>query len=270
VARGSEQQNDSLQRGNDSLSVVLGTLQHIAENTQHLRDLAKEADAGALDGRQTIRRTRKEMNAIQHHVEQTSETLGRLGEQSQQIGHIVDLIGGIAAQTHLLALNAAIEAARAGEHGKGFAVVADEVRKLAEQSGQAAEEIALLIRNIRDQVAETISGMEQGFVAVHAGSSAVAEAEQAFSEVGERLSSVAGSVGEVYELTVEASGQSHGVEGEFQQIAIVAEQTAASSEEVTASIEEQAATMNALADSTEQLRRLADELHQAVSRFQFL
>ena len=268
VARGSEQQNDSLQRGNDSLSVVLGKLQHIAEYTQNLRNQAQVADKAAREGRQTMNRSRTEMNAIQHYVQRTSETLGRLGEQSQRIGHIVDVIGGIAGQTNLLALNAAIEASRAGEQGRGFAIVADEVRKLAEQSGQAAEEIALLIRNIRDQMAETITGMEQGSAAVRAGSSAVAEAEKAFSEVGERLSSVADSVGQVYELTVEASGQSQGVEGEFHQIASVAEQTAASSEEVMASIQEQAATMNTLADSMEQLRRLADDLHQAVSRFQ--
>ena len=268
VARGSEQQNDSLQRGNESLSVVLGTLQHIADNTQNLRDLAQEADQAAREGRHTMNRTRKEMNAIQHYVQRTSETLGRLGEQSQRIGHIVDVIGGIAGQTNLLALNAAIEASRAGEQGKGFAVVADEVRKLAEQSGEAAEEIALLIRSIREQMEETISGMQQGSLAVQAGSSAVAEAEVAFSEVGESLSSVADRVGEVYELTVQASGQSQGVEEEFHQIAAVSQQTAASSEEVMASIEEQAATMNSLADSMEQLRRLADELHQAVSRFQ--
>ncbi|MGB8953821.1 MAG: methyl-accepting chemotaxis protein, partial [Tumebacillaceae bacterium] len=172
VARGSEQQNDSLQRGNDSLSVVLGTLQHIADNTHNLRDLAQEADQAAREGRHTMNRTRTEMNAIQHYVQRTSETLGRLGEQSQRIGNIVDVIGGIAGQTNLLALNAAIEASRAGEQGKGFAVVADEVRKLAEQSGGAAEEIALLIRNIREQMEETISGMRQGSAAVQTGSSA--------------------------------------------------------------------------------------------------
>ena len=268
VARGSEQQNDSLQRGNDSLSVVLGTLQSIADNTQSLRELAQEADEAAREGRETMSRTRMRMNHIQEHMAHSFSTLGQLGEQSERIGHIVDLIGGIAGQTNLLALNAAIEAARAGEHGKGFAVVADEVRKLAEQSGQAAEEINLLIRSMCDQVEATIAGMGHGAMAVQAGSDAVADAEQAFSQVGQRLSSVTGRVEEAYELTVEASGQSRGVESEFQQIATVAEQTAASSQEVTASIEEQAATMNTLADSMEHLRRLADELHRAVSRFE--
>ncbi|PWK05212.1 methyl-accepting chemotaxis protein [Tumebacillus permanentifrigoris] len=269
VARGTESQNDALQRGNDSLTVVVRSLTEIAARSHDLRAMAVDVDTASQRGRATMHRTREEMESIKKHVELTAETMNTLGEQSQQIGHISDLISGIAAQTNLLALNAAIEAARAGEHGRGFAVVADHVRKLAEQSGNAADEIAQLILQIRGQVEASIAGMQQGMAAVQTGNQAVEEAEVAFQRVGERLDQVTAGIAVVHGLTEEASQQSSGVEQEFHAIATVAEEVAASSEEVASAVEEQSATMGSLSDSMEDLKRLADELKQAVDQFQF-
>ncbi|HEU4964066.1 MAG TPA: methyl-accepting chemotaxis protein [Bacilli bacterium] len=269
VSKGSESQNDALQRANDSLLVVVRSLQEIAGKSHDLRTVTQEVDTTAEAGRGTMQRTRQEMNSIQEHVRHTADTMNRLGEQSQQIGHIVALIQGLAEQTNLLALNAAIEAARAGEQGRGFAVVADEVRKLAEQSGRAAEEIGDLLQDIRLQVEVSIDGMQQGLDAVASGEQAVADAEHAFQSVGDGLRNVTREVGEVNALTEEASEQAGGVESEFQAIAAVAEQSVASSEEVAASLEEQSATMTSLVHSMEHLSRLADELNGAVSKFQF-
>ena len=81
------------------------------------------------------------MDTIAHRVDSIATRALSLGEKSQEIGRILEVIDDLADQTNLLALNAAIEAARAGEHGRGFAVVASEVRKLAERSQESAAQI---------------------------------------------------------------------------------------------------------------------------------
>ncbi|WP_132943740.1 methyl-accepting chemotaxis protein [Tumebacillus sp. BK434] len=269
VATGSDAQNDALQRANDRMRTALGSLEQIQTRAAGLSELADEVEEATGAGRRTMVQTRVEMDSIQAQVEQTAATMNLLGEQSQKIGHIVDLIGGIAGQTNLLALNAAIEAARAGEQGKGFAVVADEVRKLAEQSGKAAQEIASLIRGMREQVDVNIAAMQQGLTVVAAGRLAVEKSEQAFQIVGTTLDEVTREINEVHRLTNAAADETSGVEAEFQSIAAVSEQTAASSQEVAAAIEEQEATLAALAESMQELALLAEELNREVARFTF-
>jgi hypothetical protein len=49
----------------------------------------------------------------------------------------------------MLALNARIEATRAGEFGRGFNVVAQEIKSLAASTGEAAENIKNLTRDLQ-------------------------------------------------------------------------------------------------------------------------
>ena len=91
----------------------------------------------------------------------TSNTIGKLGTSSEQIGNVVKIITSIAAQTNLLALNATIEAARAGEAGKGFAVVASEVKQLAQETAKATEDIAAQVVAIQTDSAGAVIAIEQ-------------------------------------------------------------------------------------------------------------
>ena len=85
----------------------------------------------------------------------------RLGESSQEIGEIVELISDITEQTNVLALNAAIQAASAGEAGRGFSVVAEEVQRLAERSADATRQIAALVKTIQTDTQDAVGAMER-------------------------------------------------------------------------------------------------------------
>jgi hypothetical protein len=86
-----------------------------------------------------------------------SGDVSALGDASNAIGDVIQIISSIADQTNLLALNATIEAARAGEIGKGFAVVAAEVKELARETADATKRVSEQITALQAS-AESVSG----------------------------------------------------------------------------------------------------------------
>lgn len=117
------------------------------DNTQSARDTVSRSVSGILSIRETISETEKRIK--------------RLGDRSQEISGIVNLINTIAERTHILALNASMHAASAGEAGKGFAVVADEVQRLAENAREATAEISSMVNNIRIETADAVNTMNK-------------------------------------------------------------------------------------------------------------
>ena len=241
--------------------------QHVAENaeivSQSSEKAARAAELGSLQAENAVQQIEK----IREVSAQTAEAVFQLGNQSQQIGHIVEVIKGIADQTNLLALNAAIEAARAGEQGKGFAVVAEEVRKLAEQSSISATQIATLISNIQRETELVIGVIENGKGEVTAGVEAVNLAENSFKTIVEEVNTVVEQIQKVTAATQEMSGGTTQAVNSVESIGVIAEQTAASTQEVSAASEQQAATMVSVSQTAEALAKLENNLGFLVSKF---
>ncbi len=161
------------------------SIQQVSDNAEIAEREALRATEVAVTGGLAVQKTIDGMKNIRFTVQETAKKIKGLGESSQEIGEIVEVIGDIAEQTNLLALNAAIEAARAGEHGRGFAVVADEIRVLADRSGKAAKEIEILIKRIQSETNESVMAMEQGTKGVLAGTQLADEAGLALKQIVE-------------------------------------------------------------------------------------
>jgi twitching motility protein PilJ len=123
------------------------------------------------------------MDGIREQIQDTSKRIKRLGESSQEIGEIVDLISDITEQTNVLALNAAIQAAAAGDAGRGFSVVAEEVQRLAERSGEATKQIGALVKTIQSDTYEAVAAMEKSTLGVVEGAKLSDIAGQSLKEI---------------------------------------------------------------------------------------
>lgn len=224
---------------------------------------AQAAELGAVHAGNAVAK----IEAIREVSSQSAEAIFHLGEQSKQIGQIVDVIKGIAEQTNLLALNAAIEAARAGEQGRGFAVVAEEVRKLAEQSSSSTIQIEALIGNIQRDTELAVGIMEKGKTEVKEGVEAVNTAGESFRTIVQEVNRVVEEIEHITEATKQmAVGTSSAVKS-AESISVISQQAAASTQEVAAASEEQAATMTTVSQSAETLAQLGNKLMNAVEKF---
>lgn len=251
--------------------------EHTKKLTQHMQDfeghleetgqqVQKTSDV-ATEGRQGVATAVTGMQSIQTNVSHIAEIIEGLGENSKQIGEIVDTIAGIAEQTNLLALNAAIEAARAGEHGRGFAVVADEVRKLAEQSQEAASEISERIGRIQSSTQEAVDAMHQGLSEVMDGTKTVQGAGTSFEGIASMVGKVA-EASRAMQSSVERLTQSIGrIDAAVEEINTKSRSVADEAQTVSAATEEETASMHEIADASRKLAEQAQNLQNSIAVF---
>ena len=146
------------------------TMVLIARQAKASNDIAAKATVSTQEALETVTRTTQGMNEIRETIAETEKRIKRLGERSQEINGVVEIINNIAERTHILSLNASMQAAAAGDAGRGFAVVANEVQRLAESSRDSTSEIAGLVNNIQVETAETMAAMNKAIAQVVEGS----------------------------------------------------------------------------------------------------
>ncbi|GGW80427.1 methyl-accepting chemotaxis protein [Alteromonas halophila] len=160
----------------------------VAQSAAQAANDAGEATDAATEGKQIVEQTVASIQQLAENVRETAGVIGRLEQDSNKVGSVLDVIKGIAEQTNLLALNAAIEAARAGEQGRGFAVVADEVRTLASRTQQSTEEIQNTIEQLQSAAKSAVDvmarGTEQAGASVDTANRAGASLETITSTIG--------------------------------------------------------------------------------------
>ena len=175
---------------------VSSTSEQMSSNMNTISSAIEELSLTINEVARNSGETAKVANQAMEMSKSAGVTMKQLGEAASDIGKVTEMIKRIAEQTNLLALNATIEAASAGEAGKGFAVVANEIKELANQSAQAAEDIASKIAGIQGSTGEAVKVIADVSGIINQINSAVAVITNAVKEQTRAANEIASNVAE--------------------------------------------------------------------------
>ncbi len=247
------EQSSAVTETTSTIEELAATAAQIADTAEAVARYAAETLRYAEQGREAVGLSVDSMDKISYRVEQIASRALSLGEKSQEIGRILDVIDDLADQTNLLALNAAIEAARAGEHGRGFAVVASEVRKLAERSMTATKDIQGIIGEIQAETNSTIIASEEGAKEVKQGTALARGVVEALERISGMVDETTTAAKEISIATQQQRSASDQVVAAMNQVSDVSRQYAVGSKQAAA--------------AAAQLNVLAAELRASIAQF---
>lgn len=249
-----QQQTQEIETALDQLNQVVTSIQAVAADADQAETIVKETTETVASSDAAMNRTVEGILAIRETVAETAKKVKRLGESSQKISGVVNLINEFASQTNLLALNASIEAARAGEEGRGFAVVADEVRSLAKQSAEATTEIENLVEEIQAETNEVVKAMETGTEQVVAGTQLVDETRESLNNIARVTNEMKILVYSITQATLSQSESSKSVTKVMKDVANIAQKTSSDASHVSISFRELLDISQSLQESVRQFK----------------
>jgi len=225
------EQASAVQQLTTTAEEVAITARQIMNNAGLVEGCADQASSTCQSGSRDVGAAIAGMEVLSRQVKQIADSMLRLGEDSQRIGGIIEIIDEISDQTNLLALNAAIESAGAGEHGKRFSVVAKEVRRLAERTVDATRQIRELINEIQTATNATIIVTEEGSKAVDNASNLVDKVDHSFALLLTVVDSTAQAAREITLSTRQQTAACQQIAETMNEVREVAHQVAESSQE---------------------------------------
>lgn len=253
LLQAAEQQSQQIAETGEAVSNMTRSILQVSSNASEASEVAQRSLQAATEGAQAVQNTIAGMNEIRTQIQETSKRIKRLGESSQEISEIVELISDITEQTNILALNAAIQAASAGEAGRGFTVVAEEVQRLAERSSEATKQISAIVKTIQTDTNSAVAAMEKSTEGVVDGARLSDAAGQALNEietVSYNLARLIASISTATSAQTEVAAQ---VSRNMEQIQSITSQTTEGTK--------------LTAESVGQLSALAEELSASVAGF---
>lgn len=152
-----EQQSASVLETTTMMESITESSRKITGNADVVVEMAERTRSHSQKGVAIAEETIAKMQEIDATNTQFLRKITSLGERSEKIGDVIQLIHEIADQTKLIAFNAALEAVGSRDAvGKRFNVVAVEIRRLADTIIESTQEIEDNILEIQQGTRELV------------------------------------------------------------------------------------------------------------------
>ena len=267
VSQAVSDQMSNINAAKGNIDTVFTDIKAMEEKSRVVTDTSTQTASAAQKGSELMKNAVESMSRIEKSVMASAKVVKKLGDDSRQIGQIVETIAAISQQTNLLALNAAIEAASAGEHGKGFAVVAEEVRKLAGQSQEAAEQIKERITSVQKDTDEAVEVMEGGTDEVKTGTNAIREVGSQFGHILSMVNGIKSQMDAINSSVQTVSKETAQIVKMVNSIDEISKATSDHMKTISATAEEQSASNEEIAAASQALSKMAEDMQEAVGQF---
>jgi len=195
---------------------ALGDLRTIEQALALIREgatdgvvVANAVRSDAESSLQVMNESIAEMDRIDSESKRATAAMHRLGEQTEEVTKIIEVIKDLVSDTELLAFNAAIIAAKAGAEGKGFSVVAGEIRDLADRTTASAQDIHSIITSIAEETREVTEAVEATAQTISRGKQLSMETGQALRKIMASAQTSSKSAQSIADQTVDQSARAH-------------------------------------------------------------
>lgn len=221
-----------------AMTEMRATIEEVARNATDVANHGEDVRNEAGTGQRIVAETAGTIEKLAEGVRTGAATVRRVGQDTAQVGNVLEVISDIADSVSLLALNASIEAARAGEQGRGFAVVAGEIRGLAARTRQSVDEVRAMLERLRQGTSEAENAMLASEQLTQNSVTAAQRTQEALTSITRAVESVAEMMASVSSATVEQTAAAASIEQSVIQINEVSEENAGRASEVARSSEE--------------------------------
>ncbi|MDR6879065.1 methyl-accepting chemotaxis protein [Bacillus sp. 3255] len=267
ISGGADEQATKTEMSSQIIAELEAEIRDITAYTHEMIRASDEAAAGTLQGTGYVRALKtssEQSQAVLHKVDAAMQTLAA---SSKQIGAITHSITEISTQTNVLALNAAIEAARAGVHGRGFSVIADEVRQLSQQTNDSSKTISGITQALQKQIKELQSSLLEARESANAQRHRVADTLGSFESIDQSMKGIKNQIEQIHLKIEQARSKNDTLVDSVQFVAAIAQETAAGVEEVNSTSIQQDASIRRIAEQSDDILSLAEQLFMEISKF---